>query len=126
MSCHTRNVLECDDDCVVECVDKLREYRQSWRIVEPRRRSTATTSQMQHIFDTGYCPSNKDRQNLVVELARCGKTPDEVEQIVTRLFDNLAATTTSRSAVAVLIQISWRGHRALTFLGSLRLHFGTQ
>ncbi|KAG2803869.1 hypothetical protein PC116_g22862 [Phytophthora cactorum] len=30
----------------------------------------------------------KDRQRLILELAKGGKTPDEIEQIVTRLFDS--------------------------------------
>ncbi|POM77145.1 hypothetical protein PHPALM_5514 [Phytophthora palmivora] len=42
----------------------------------------------------------KDRQKLVMELARCGKTPDEILQIVLNIFDAPAAAASS-SALAV-------------------------
>uniref|UniRef100_A0AAV1U182 Uncharacterized protein n=1 Tax=Peronospora matthiolae TaxID=2874970 RepID=A0AAV1U182_9STRA len=58
---------------------------------------------MQQELNPRYALYNKDRVNLVLELAKCGKTPDEIEEILTRLFDNLAATTTSGSAVAVSV-----------------------
>uniref|UniRef100_A0AAV1TZT8 Uncharacterized protein n=1 Tax=Peronospora matthiolae TaxID=2874970 RepID=A0AAV1TZT8_9STRA len=98
VSCHTGKVLQCADHGVVQCGNQLREYWEAWRIVEPR--STVTTPQMQYALN--YCSlTNKDRQNFVMDLVKCGKTPDEIEQIVTRLFDGPAATTTSGSAVAV-------------------------
>ena len=86
---------------VVQCRNQLREYWEDWRIIEPR--STATTSQMQYALDPRYTLANKDRQNFVMDLVKCGRTLDEIEQIVTSLFDGPAATTTLGSAVAVSV-----------------------
>uniref|UniRef100_A0AAV1UQI9 Uncharacterized protein n=1 Tax=Peronospora matthiolae TaxID=2874970 RepID=A0AAV1UQI9_9STRA len=102
VSCHTGNVLQCADPGIVQCANKHRESWEAWGILEPR--STATTSQMQQELNPSYSLYNKDRVNLVLELAKCGKTPDEIEQILKRLFTGSAATSAASSAVAVSIQ----------------------
>lgn len=98
VSCHTGNVLQCDDSYVAKCTNHNRGAWEAWRILEPR--TTATTNQAQRVSDQRYVLAGKDRQNLVVELARCGKTPEEIEQIVMNIFD-APATASSSSALAV-------------------------
>ncbi|KAF1781584.1 hypothetical protein GQ600_319 [Phytophthora cactorum] len=65
---------------------------EAWRIVEPR--TSATTNQMQRALDQRYDLAGKD----LLELARCGKTPAEIEQIVTSLFDAPLATLRPNSS----------------------------
>ncbi|KAG7379430.1 hypothetical protein PHYPSEUDO_008575 [Phytophthora pseudosyringae] len=96
VSCHTGNVLHCDDKNVAKCANQNREAWEAWRIVEPR----TTPNQVQGSLDQRYVLAGKARQDLVMELARCGKTPDEIEQIVTSIFDVPAAGASS-SALAV-------------------------
>ncbi|CAH0482851.1 unnamed protein product [Peronospora belbahrii] len=98
VSCHTGNTLQCDDHNVTRCANENRQYWEAWRIVEPR--SIATTSQIQRALDQRHVLAGKDRQNFVVKLARCGKTPQEIEQIVTSIFDGTGATAV-RSAEAI-------------------------
>ncbi|CAI5738941.1 unnamed protein product [Peronospora farinosa] len=94
VSCHTGNVLQCDDNKAVKCANQNRQDGEAWRIVEPR--FVATTNQTQRALDQRHVLAGKDRQHFVLELAKCGKTPQEIEQIVTCMFDDPAG-----SAVAV-------------------------
>ncbi|CAI5738947.1 unnamed protein product [Peronospora farinosa] len=73
---------------------KTAKSGEAWRIVEPR--FVATTNQTQRALDQRHVLAGKDRQHFVLELAKCGKTPQEIEQIVTSMFDDPAD-----SAVAV-------------------------
>jgi hypothetical protein len=98
VSCHTGNVLQCDDNNVAKCANQNRQYWEAWRIVEPR--VGATVDQVQRGLDPRYVLAGKDRQNLVIELAKCGKTPKEIEEVVTRIFDAPGAADSS-SAMAV-------------------------
>ncbi|CAI5731418.1 unnamed protein product [Peronospora destructor] len=50
--------------------------------------------------DQRHILAGKDRQHFVLELAKCGKTPQEIEQIVTSNFDDPDSTAAS-SALAV-------------------------
>ncbi|CAI5721513.1 unnamed protein product [Hyaloperonospora brassicae] len=100
VSCHTGKVLQCADNGIVQCANQLREYWEAWRIVEPR--TSATISPMkENASNPRYALADTERQHVVVELAKCGKTPDEIEQIVTRLFDGPADLYASSSTVAV-------------------------
>ncbi|KAG3201237.1 hypothetical protein PC128_g4089 [Phytophthora cactorum] len=65
MPCFTGNVLQCDNELVVNASIVVQ-------------------------FASGQCCAlgGRDRQRLILELAKGGKTPDEIEQIVTRLFDS--------------------------------------
>ncbi|KAF1781586.1 hypothetical protein GQ600_1608 [Phytophthora cactorum] len=101
VSCHTGNVLHCNDNNDARCANQNRQDWEAWRIVEPR--TSATTNQMQRALDQRYDLAGKDRQNLVLELARCGKTPAEIEQIVTSLFDAPLATA---SAPTLVVQVN--------------------
>lgn len=83
----TGNVLQCDDKHIVKCENKNRLDWEAWRIVEPRT-STAAASQVQSVSDQYHALVGRDRQHLILDLAKGGKTPDEIEQIVTRLFDS--------------------------------------
>ncbi|CAI5716938.1 unnamed protein product [Peronospora effusa] len=88
------NVLQCDDNKAVKCANQNRQEWEAWRIVEPR--FVATTNQTQRALDQRHVLAGKDRQHFFLELAKCGKTPQEIEQIVTSMFDDPAG-----SAVAV-------------------------
>ncbi|KAL3664902.1 hypothetical protein V7S43_010078 [Phytophthora oleae] len=99
VSCHTGNVLQCDDCCVAKCDNQNRMHCEAWRILEPR--TTAMTNQAERAPDQSNVLSSKDRQNLVIELARCGKSPDEIQQIITNIFDGPAAASSSSFAVPV-------------------------
>ncbi|KAF1781579.1 hypothetical protein GQ600_313 [Phytophthora cactorum] len=90
VSCHTGLVLQCDEKDIVKCANHYREVWEAWRIVEPR--TSSTTTQVQRAADQRYVLEGKDRQRLVVDLAACGKTPEEIEQIVIRIFDAPVAT----------------------------------
>ncbi|KAG3173559.1 hypothetical protein PI124_g1272 [Phytophthora idaei] len=90
VSCHTGLVLQCDEKDIVKCANHYREVWEAWRIVEPR--TSSTTTQVQRAADQRYVLEGKDRQRLVVDLAACGKTPKEIEQIVIRIFDAPVAT----------------------------------
>ena len=100
VSCHTGKVLQCADNGVVECAKHNGGDKVAWRIVEPRT-SAAITPMQEHALDSRYALADKDRQNFVMELAKYGKTPSEIEQIVTRLFDGPADLYASSSTVAV-------------------------
>lgn len=100
VSCHTGNVLHCNDSNEARCANQNRQDWEAWRIVEPRINSIATHPQ--RAVDHRYVLAGKDRQHLVLELARCGKTPTEIEQIVTSLFDAPLAIA-SGSALAVQV-----------------------
>ncbi|CAI5708090.1 unnamed protein product [Peronospora destructor] len=98
VSCHTGNVLHCNDNNVAKCENQNRQDWEAWRIVEPR--FVATTNQTQRASDQRHILAGKDRQHFVLELAKCGKTPQEIEQIVTSNFDDPDSTAAS-SALAV-------------------------
>ncbi|OWY90594.1 hypothetical protein PHMEG_00041208 [Phytophthora megakarya] len=97
VSCHTGNVLQCNDQKVACCDNQNRLGWEAWRILEPRN---STTVQLTRGLDQRYVLEGQERQRLVVELARCGKTPDEIQQIVLNIFDAPAAAASS-SALAV-------------------------
>ncbi|KAE9004634.1 hypothetical protein PR001_g15800 [Phytophthora rubi] len=77
VSCFTGNVLQCDDDYAVKCVNKNRLDCEGWTIVEPRTTIPAF----------GHRIGGRDCQQLILDLAKGGKSVDEIEQIVTRLLD---------------------------------------
>ncbi|GMF21543.1 unnamed protein product [Phytophthora lilii] len=85
VSCHTGNVLQCDENGVVKCANENRQICEGWGIVEPR--ATAATVQTIAAPLPRYQLGVAERQKLVLELAKCGKSANEIEQIVTRLFD---------------------------------------
>ncbi|CAI5735356.1 unnamed protein product [Hyaloperonospora brassicae] len=99
VSCHTGTVLQCDQNGTVQCANSTRKSSKAWRIVEPHS-TNSVVAQMQHALSPCHTLANKERRNFVLELAKCGKTPDEIEQIVTRLFDGPAAAAQG-STVAV-------------------------
>jgi len=111
VSCHTGNVLQCDENGVVKCANENRQLCEAWGIVEPR--SPATSGAVAKPVAPPPPPfSGAERQNFVLELAKCGKTPDEIEQIVVRLFDapmlsslasSSSSSSTTKSAYAVLV-----------------------
>ncbi|KUF85512.1 hypothetical protein AM588_10000944 [Phytophthora nicotianae] len=90
VSCHTGNVLQCNNSNDARCANENRQDWEAWRIVEPR--SSAASTQ----------PQRGDRENFILELARCGKSPAEIEQIVTSMFDVPLATAT---ASALVVQV---------------------
>ncbi|CAI5719219.1 unnamed protein product [Hyaloperonospora brassicae] len=100
VSHYTGKVLQCADNGVVECAKHNGGDRVAWRIVEPRTSATITPIQ-EHALNSRYALVDKDRQNFVMELTKNGKTPDEIEQIVTRLFDGPADVSASSSTAAV-------------------------
>lgn len=100
VSCHTGKALHYGRNGIVQCTELLHTYLLAWRIVEPRT-SAAITPIQEHASCPRYALAHKERLNLVLELAKCGKTPDEIEQIVTRLFDGPADLYASSSTVAV-------------------------
>ncbi|KAG7379437.1 hypothetical protein PHYPSEUDO_008581 [Phytophthora pseudosyringae] len=103
VSCFTGHVLQCDDELVVKCENKTRMESEAWRIVEPRTTSRSSTAHAsQSSPGLRYALSGRDRQHLILDLAKGGKTPDEIEQIVTRLFDS-PAVPASNSAYAIPI-----------------------
>ncbi|OWZ20108.1 hypothetical protein PHMEG_0005516 [Phytophthora megakarya] len=75
ISCHLGTILKCKENGVVECTGKNLYNWTAWRIVEPR----ATISTVRS--------AGKERQDFILELAKCGKTPAEIDLIVTRMFD---------------------------------------
>ncbi|KAE9027811.1 hypothetical protein PR003_g7504 [Phytophthora rubi] len=95
VSCHTGLVLQCDDNCVAKCDNSNRLEWESWRILEPR---STTTTQVQAAPDRREGLVGKERQDFILALVNSGKTVDEIDQIVSRLFDAPAA---SASAFAV-------------------------
>ncbi|KAG7399044.1 hypothetical protein PHYBOEH_009822 [Phytophthora boehmeriae] len=99
VSCHTGNVLQCDELGVVKCANQNRQLCEAWGIVEPR--TTAVVSQPQPPQDLGRVLAGKERQLFILDLAKCGKTPDEIEQIVTRLFDAPISAPNSAFAIPV-------------------------
>ncbi|KAK1946775.1 hypothetical protein P3T76_002327 [Phytophthora citrophthora] len=101
VSCHTGNVLQCDENAIVKCANQNRLHREAWRIVEPRNAVMANQA-VERASNQSNVLSNKDRQNLVIELARCGKSPDEIQQIITNIFDAPAAAMSSSFAVPVV------------------------
>ncbi|POM68372.1 Hypothetical protein PHPALM_15475 [Phytophthora palmivora] len=83
VSCFTGNTLH-DDEDMIKCVNKNRLESEAWRIIEPHTPNTGMNQlEYQH-----HVLAGRDRQHLILELAKGGKTPDEIEQIVTRLFDS--------------------------------------
>ncbi|EGZ10552.1 hypothetical protein PHYSODRAFT_347508 [Phytophthora sojae] len=110
VSCHTGNVLQCDENGVVKCANENRQVCEGWGIVEPR--SSAAVSQAKSVANLRGPLGVAERQNFILELAKCGKSPDEIEQIVTRMFDvSLSASTapsaTSFSKPAVAVLSGW-------------------
>ncbi|KAG6587015.1 Phosphatidate cytidylyltransferase [Phytophthora cinnamomi] len=102
VSCHTGNALQCDDKCVAKCANGNRQLWEKWRVLEPRSVGAAPTPQVQATPDRRELLVGKERQDFVLELVKCGKSPDEIDQIVTRLFDAPpAAASSSPSAFAV-------------------------
>uniref|UniRef100_A0AAV1URI4 Uncharacterized protein n=1 Tax=Peronospora matthiolae TaxID=2874970 RepID=A0AAV1URI4_9STRA len=99
VSCHTGKVLQCAGQGVVQCANKHRDRWEAWRIIGPS--INATMNQTQRVLDSRYCLANTDRQNFVMDLVKHGKTPDEIEQIVTRLFDGPAARTSTPAVYAL-------------------------
>ncbi|ETO59675.1 hypothetical protein F441_21894 [Phytophthora nicotianae CJ01A1] len=99
VSCHTGNVLQCNNSNDARCANENRQDWEAWRIVEPR--SSAASTQPQRGVER-YALADKDRENFILELARCGKSPAEIEQIVTSMFDVPLATAT---ASALVVQV---------------------
>lgn len=91
VSCHTGNILQCDSNSVIKCPIDNHYYWVTWRIVEPR----ATVKLAQVVPDQRHVLAGRERQNFTLELAKCGKTPNEIQQIVTLMFDAPAAASTS-------------------------------
>ncbi|RLN97410.1 hypothetical protein BBJ28_00026741 [Nothophytophthora sp. Chile5] len=87
VSCHTGNTLQCTGNGVAQCTSGNRGGYEGWRIMQPR--DTAGTNLSQPVPAFGRQLGNAERMHGILELAKCGKTPDEIEQIVTRLFDAL-------------------------------------
>ncbi|KAG6587270.1 Phosphatidate cytidylyltransferase [Phytophthora cinnamomi] len=79
VSCFTGNVLQCDADYIVKCVSKNRLDCEAWTIVEPRTADAGSPASSPNI-------GGQDRQQLILDLAKGGKSPDEVEQIVAQLI----------------------------------------
>ncbi|KAG7379432.1 hypothetical protein PHYPSEUDO_008576 [Phytophthora pseudosyringae] len=72
------------------------------QIVEPR--VTAAINRELPAQDQHRALVGKERESFILELVKYGKSADEIEQIVTRLFDAPAvSTSTSASAFAVPI-----------------------
>uniref|UniRef100_M4B614 Fascin domain-containing protein n=1 Tax=Hyaloperonospora arabidopsidis (strain Emoy2) TaxID=559515 RepID=M4B614_HYAAE len=86
VSCHTGTVLQCDNKYVAQCANQFRRCYEAWRIVEPRT-NAINSAHTQRLSDQPYMLSGKERQNLVVQLAKCGKTADEIKDIVKSVFD---------------------------------------
>ncbi|KAE8906841.1 hypothetical protein PF005_g7063 [Phytophthora fragariae] len=108
VSCHTGHVLQCDENGIVKCANENRQVCEGWSIVEPR--ASVASSQVKPVSDLRTPLGGAERQNFILELAKCGKTPVEIEQIVTRLFDaplltssTSPATSVSKSAFAILV-----------------------
>ncbi|RLN85596.1 hypothetical protein BBJ28_00024955 [Nothophytophthora sp. Chile5] len=96
VSCHTGNTLQCTDKGVARCSNGNRGDWEAWRIMQPRAAAGTILPQSAPAF--GRQLGNAERMHLILELARCGKTPDEIEQIVTHLFDVSSTTPTLVSA----------------------------
>ncbi|KAJ8578840.1 hypothetical protein ON010_g360 [Phytophthora cinnamomi] len=100
VSCHTGFVLQCDENGVVKCANENRQVCEGWGIIEPN--TFVASSQANPVPDHRIPLAGAERQSFILELAKCGKTPDEIEQIVTRLFDAplLASTSSQVTSVA--------------------------
>ncbi|KAG7399049.1 hypothetical protein PHYBOEH_009827 [Phytophthora boehmeriae] len=101
VSCYTGNVLQCDGNGVAKCANKNRQLWEFWKIAEPRAGASAVQPAPAH----GRIPGlvGKERQDFILELVKY-KSADEIEQIVTRLFDAPAAVPMSESSeFAVLV-----------------------
>ncbi|OWZ20114.1 hypothetical protein PHMEG_0005523 [Phytophthora megakarya] len=97
ISCFNGNALGCDDENLVKCASKDGEEEdgeEAWIIVEPAIRGAQLTSQ-HHVL------AGRERQQFILELAKAGKTVDEIEQIVTRLFDEPAVATPSSAVFSL-------------------------
>ncbi|KAL3664895.1 hypothetical protein V7S43_010073 [Phytophthora oleae] len=92
VSSFTGNALQCDDELIVRCSRKSRLESEAWRLIEPQVGSNSPTTQLRL---QQYSLAGRGRQYLILDLAKGGKTPDEIEQIVTRLFDLPAADSYS-------------------------------
>ncbi|KAL3658099.1 hypothetical protein V7S43_016942 [Phytophthora oleae] len=92
VSCHTGNTLQCDINRVAKCANRNRQYWEAWRIVEPRTTAMTNCNVL----------ASKDQQHLVIELAKCGKSPEEIQQIVTNIFDAPASVLSSSFAIPVV------------------------
>ncbi|CAI5739412.1 unnamed protein product [Hyaloperonospora brassicae] len=99
VSCHTGTVLQCDNRYVAQCANQLRRSHEAWRIVEPRT-AAGNKARTQQVSEQYHTLSGKERQNLVVQLARCGKTAEEIKDIVTSVFD-VPASTLQKAVLAV-------------------------
>ncbi|EGZ10512.1 hypothetical protein PHYSODRAFT_287076 [Phytophthora sojae] len=103
VSCHTGNVLQCDDCCVAKCANHNRLHWESWRILEPRTVAAAPTTQVQAAPDRRDVLVGKERQDFILVLVKYVKSLKEIDQIVSRLFDApmSASASSSPSAFAV-------------------------
>ncbi|KAG6961195.1 hypothetical protein JG688_00009227 [Phytophthora aleatoria] len=89
VSCHLGPILQCDKNGVVKCTSDNLHYWGIWRIVEPR----VTISYVPHVPTPRSILAGRERQEFILELAKCGKTPDEIDQIVARMFDARLSST---------------------------------
>ncbi|GMF36261.1 unnamed protein product [Phytophthora lilii] len=100
VSCHTGNVLQCDGNCTAKCSNENRQLWESWRILGPH--STAAPVNQIQLAQDQRALAGRERRHFILELVKYGKSADEIEQIVSRLFDAPAALPpTSTSAFAV-------------------------
>ncbi|KAG7379433.1 hypothetical protein PHYPSEUDO_008577 [Phytophthora pseudosyringae] len=95
ISCHLGTVLQCDQSGVVKSTSDNLFYWGIWRIVEPH----ATVSFGPLVAAPRCVLAGTERQRLILELVKCGKTLDEIDQIVTRMFD--APVVVSKSSKPV-------------------------
>lgn len=100
VSCHTGNVLQCDENGVVKCANENRQLCETWGILEPRA-SSASTRPTQDALVSERQLVGKERREFILELAKCGKSADEIQDIVMRLFDPPAPMSTATFAVPV-------------------------
>ncbi|ETM99458.1 hypothetical protein PPTG_18712 [Phytophthora nicotianae INRA-310] len=91
-------VLQCDKNGVVKCTstsDTI-HYGGTWRIVEPR----VTISCVPNVPTLRDDLTGTERQDFIVELTKCGKTPAEIERIVIRMF-NSPLVSSSKAATYI-------------------------
>jgi len=94
--------LQCDDSNVVKCADHNRRASwEAWRIVEPRSAPLPVKKDPPIKIDQTRALVGRDRQDFVFMLVKHGTSVDDIEQIVTRLFDAPAAATSNASPYAV-------------------------
>ncbi|KAL7686306.1 putative actin-crosslinking [Plasmopara halstedii] len=96
VSCRTGNVLQCNSRYHVRCEKKTRLGWEAWKIVEPC--TNTITAHVQPEKSYGNDLNGEDRRKFVLKLAMSGKTPTEIKEILTQLFD-------------VLVTVVWTRHR---------------